>query len=246
MYPSRWWLSLHHFANALHGEGNVLITRDLSRWANNHIATQQEPKCPFSARFAATNLTQFVHSIHCPVETEIVTVQSCLASVRLFSSQVIHIYEWNNEVVSLSITLQILAVNHLYIKPYMWKKEKNPTKSKISTPRTRSEQTQIQRKHLLRSIKKILHHSLCKVSLPPKSSSLGKPAWPELHYTLHPSAFPAASLGQAGERERKGLWKKLSLTSRSRNYPVLDVLAHIMHAYTQYMYKYLFYPNRVE
>lgn len=124
MYPSRWWLSLHHFANALHGEGNVLITRDLSRWANNHIATQQEPKWLFSARFAATNLTQFVHSIHCPVETETVTVQSCLASVRLFSSQVIHIYEWNNEVVSLSITLQILAGNDFYIKPHIWEKEK--------------------------------------------------------------------------------------------------------------------------
>lgn len=199
MYPSRWWLSLHHFANALHGEGNVLITRDLSRWANNHIATQQEPKCPFSARFAATNLTQFVHSIHCPVETEIVTVQSCLASVRLFSSQVIHIYEWNNEVVSLSITLQILAVNHLYIKPYMWKKEKNPTKSKISTPRTRSEQTQIQRKHLLRSIKKILHHSLCKVSLPPKSSPLGSQHGQSstTHY------IPPHSLLQARDRQVK-------------------------------------------
>lgn len=169
---------------------------------------------------------------------------SCTCECNLFSSQVI--YERNNEVGYLPITLQIFADNDLYIKPHMWeKKKKNTTKPKIPTPSITLEQTQIQRKPILKSIKKVLHHSLPKNLIASQIISLGKSAWPELHDPLHPSAFPAASLGQTGERERKGVWKKLTLTSRNRSYAVLDVHAHINTCIYTHMYKYLFYPNSI-
>lgn len=88
----------------------------------------------------------------------------------------------------------------------MCERRKKPTKSKIPTPQYRIRTNPNSKKtHTEEHKKKILHHSLPKNLTASQISSLGKPAWPELHYTLHPLASPAASLGQTGKRERKGL-----------------------------------------
>lgn len=73
----------------------------------------------------------------------------------------------------------------------------------------------MQRKPPLKSIKKALHHSLLKISLPPQSSPLRSQQGQ--NFTIHyiPTALLAASLEQIAERERKGLWKKLMLNTRN-------------------------------